>query len=646
MTEASDTLGAWDARSKILADLADVDGHIEFVEGLLARHELEATERSRIEHGLARVRRRQADPTVTMAVIGEFSAGKSSFINALLREELFETDAVQGTTTSSTVIGYAPKRTLRVSGTEGATSSRDFAPDQANELRATLSRLTAHGDEGSVGAHIELGHPSDFLRAGVRIADTPGTGSLSQWHDEVTRKTLREEADGCIVLTPAVQPLSQTLRDFLRDELSDQLSTCVFVLTKIDLVRPRERQRVVEFARRVLADELGLPRAQVLTYCSLPETEAFSEENDATERAILGFLRERRVQLQLTSCTVLLERILGALGRDMAELAESRSREHERLLSATTQELSPFVEERRQITLASFQGRTERERQQLMDEFDRLAADETEQAVRNLDSCTSQILVRRYLSHGINVQLREGGEHILSHLTDETGALLALRHIQDNAIDERERFERDFLERYRTLATLSQELSMFVKVSFNLDGDESTHQDGNEALAQLALDNSAADTGRFAGGIAGGAAAGAAIGSIVPGLGTVIGAGVGGLVGYLSWNYNSSNPRQASKFRDEVRSSVREAATSYFSALRRSVMRSFGTCANHAWRALDQLMDDYLVAYGRTIEALHEHDLAEQERLMEELELIRADEDLIKHRMELLHATLARFHKL
>ncbi len=57
-------------------------------------------------------------------------------------------------------------------------------------------------------------------------------------------------------------------------------------------------------------------------------------------------------------------------------------------------------------------------------------------------------------------------------------------------------------------------------------------------------------------------------------------------------------------------------------------------------------MDDYLTAYGHVIEALREHDLAEQERLERELELIHNDEDLIRHRMELLRATLARFHEL
>lgn len=635
----------WDTRSKILADLADVSGHLEFVEGLLARHELAAEERSRIERDLGRVRRRQADPVVTMAVVGEFSAGKSSFINALLREELFETDAVQGTTTASTVIEYGPERTLTVSDDTG-TSKRAFAADQTEELRAELTRLTVRGERDAGDAHVALAHPSEFLRAGIRIADTPGTGSLSQWHDEVTRRAVREEADGCIVLTPAVQPLSQTLRDFLRDELSDQLSTCVFVLTKIDLVRPRERGRVTAFARRVLADELDLPRAPVLTYCSLPEAEGFAEENLATEGAILGFLRERRVQLQLTSCTVLLERILAALGRDMAQLGEERAAEHERLVEATTRELAPFVEAHRRETLSSVQRRIEQERQRLLDQIDALVAAETAQVMRRLDACTSQILIRGFLSHGIGKQLREGGERIVSRLAGGSGTFASLERIRCVAEEERERFERDFLDRYRTLDALSRELELSVSIPFSL-GDKDGGPDGTgQGLAQLALDNSVADTSRFAGGIAGGAAAGAAIGSVVPGLGTVIGAGVGGLVGYLGWNYSSHSPRQVERFRDEVRDSVSEAAASYFSALRGAILRTFGACANQAGHALDRLMDDYLTAYGHVIEALREHDLAEQERLERELELIRNDEDLIRHRMELLRATLARFHEL
>ena len=104
--DRGDSASQASTRTRLLANLADIDGHVEFVEGLLARRTFDEAEHERVQEGLERVRRRQADPTVTMAVVGEFSVGKSSFINALLREELFETDVVQGTTTAPVVISY------------------------------------------------------------------------------------------------------------------------------------------------------------------------------------------------------------------------------------------------------------------------------------------------------------------------------------------------------------------------------------------------------------------------------------------------------------------------------------------------------------------------------------------------------------
>lgn len=613
--DRGDSASQASTRARLLANLADIDGHIEFVEGLLARRVFDGEERERVQEGLERVRRRQADPTVTMAVVGEFSVGKSSFINALLREELFETDAVQGTTTAPAVISYGS----------------DSTPCLQCESRADFRVIQ---------------RPSDFLRMGVRIMDTPGTGSQAQWHDEVTRRAIRDEADACIVLVPAVEPLSQTLRDFLRENLSDQLSSCVFVLTKIDLVRPRDRERVTSYVRAALESEFGLADALVLPYCSLREEHGLDEENRRTEEQLVDYLRERRIKLQLQSCLTLLCRVLAALDQEMAHRTSERQREHDRLVAATTRDLGPFMEEHKGSVLASFQERVEKERTGIKEEFARLTARELDVAEHELDACASQAQIRTYLSQGIGDSLRSRGARLLDALRDETGELRFFGSIRHIAQDERRRFERDFLSQYSSLDALSQEMDMPVRISFALDERAGSGEDIDPALLQLALENSSADAESFVGGIAGGAAAGALLGSVVPGIGNIVGAAAGGVMGYLGWNRSMTSPKQVARFRDEVRERVKETERAYFSALRAGVLKGFASLANEAWHALDQLIDAYRLSYGHTVDAMRERDLAEQARLEDELALMRLDRELVEGRVELIRRTRMRIQEL
>lgn len=634
-----------DARSQILTELADVDGHLSFIEGLLARHELTASERSWVEKEISRVRRRQTDPTVTMAVVGEFSAGKSSFINALLREELFETDAVQGTTTAATVIYHGPERVLRVHDQPGEAGELIVGPAGREEVARELAARTSGTGVGR--RFLSLEHPSDFLANGVRIIDTPGTNSLTQWHDALTRRTISDLADACIVLTPAVEPLSQTLRDFLRDTLADQLPSCVFVLTKIDLVRPRERGRVMAYARRVLADEFGLADAPVFTYCSLPEVEGFAEENRATERAILELLRERRVQLQVTRCVSLLERILKALRARMRRTVEERARERERLEAATHEDVSDFVGTQRPGLLHAFQDRVDEGRSRLLGELDALAPSAREEADRGLDICSNQTQVRAYLSLGLAQRLERWQRGALERLGNGRGGLTATDEVRAAAEDGRAAFERAFLDQYRTLTALGRELDIPLDTSFELDEANVTEAISREELAEEAARGELADTNRFMGSIAGGAAAGAVIGSVVPGVGTLIGAAAGGVAGFMGWNSTSTDPMRLSRLRSEVRGPVRAATDAYLAAFDQAVVRGYLAYANRAWAALDRLMADYRAVYGRAIALMRAHDQAEQSRVECELEQLRDDERRAERRMEELgcfHERLAEAH--
>lgn len=641
-----------DARSKILSEAADVDGHVAFVEGLLARYELSDEQRAPIERGLARVRARQRDPLLSMAVVGEFSSGKSSFINALLREEAFEADVIQGTTVASTVIRPYPERTLCLHHTDDLTRGRMVPGVGSAEALAEALRPYTSDERLDEGVrYLSVGHPSDFLARGVSIIDTPGTNSLEAWHEEVTRRTIRERADACIVLTPASQVFSQSLRAFMRQNFSDVLPSCVFVLTKIDLVRANQRERVVEYARQVLRNEFDLEDPLVLPYCSLfdgDEVAEFAESNRGAEEAIARFLGERRVQLQLQRCMALLEDTMDVLGQEVDGLLVAREREHERLVATTTADLEAFVEEQKEAAKEVFESRVA----ELGEDFKADLVDSTDFAKREvyqaLADCSTEGDIRGFIDSGLSEKVEEWTGKMLSDAGVQDGQVCwAYRELRDVvAAHAAKSFECAFEKTYPDLALLGRSIIEPVGFAPQIDSAAFVNTQVLMDLKQMAVDNDNRDTLSFGGHIAGGAAAGAAAGSVIPGLGTVVGGVAGAVVGLARWVSVSDSSERADEFRDQVSGKVRALVDQHFATLSTELQQGYYRYANACWVCLSQFMDSYLERYAQVVERLREQDREAQERVSEEVRRIRADEHVIGERVEVVRATRARIGRL
>ena len=63
------------------------------------------------------------DTRLYVGVTGEFSSGKSTFLNALLEHDVLETDVNQGTTCAPTIIEYSDKPNVLVKYTDGTEMS-------------------------------------------------------------------------------------------------------------------------------------------------------------------------------------------------------------------------------------------------------------------------------------------------------------------------------------------------------------------------------------------------------------------------------------------------------------------------------------------------------------------------------------------
>lgn len=151
---------------------------------------------------------RQIDDLFLLVIVGEFNAGKSSFINALLGDNLLK-EGVTPTTTQINIIRYH------------------------EEHQETVTDRNI----------LVIGAPIPMLKE-ISIVDTPGTNAIVRKHEEITSQFI-PRSDLVLFVTSSDRPLSESERAFLQ-QIRDWGKKLVLVLNKIDLLQNEDEVHQVE----------------------------------------------------------------------------------------------------------------------------------------------------------------------------------------------------------------------------------------------------------------------------------------------------------------------------------------------------------------------------------------------------------------
>ena len=160
------------------------------------------------------------DELFLIVVAGEFNSGKSSFLNALLGEQLLP-EGVTPTTDAITLLSYGD--------------------EVSSELQSSGVRLT--------------NFPAPVLRQ-LTIVDTPGTNAVIRRHEQLTREFI-PRADLVLFTTSADRPFTESERTFL-ELIKEWGKKITIVLNKIDILNDREREQVLGFIREHAQQLLGV----------------------------------------------------------------------------------------------------------------------------------------------------------------------------------------------------------------------------------------------------------------------------------------------------------------------------------------------------------------------------------------------------
>lgn len=250
-------------------------------------------------------RERLARP-LTIAIMGEFSAGKSTFVNALLGESVAPM-GVLPTTNTINVFRRGTGRGARVHYRDGSISTVS-----AEQLDPYLRNLD--DKEADRIRHLEIDRVGERM-GDAAVVDTPGLNALDEYHEKVARAFI-EEADAVVWIFSATQGGTATEAGIL-GELRDGGRKVLGILNKVDtLDSEAERDELANYLREqlggpkgsatsVLVEVLPLSASAALAHRTRPGAEGgqdpsadpFAPVDDALERWFLQHARELKADL-------------------------------------------------------------------------------------------------------------------------------------------------------------------------------------------------------------------------------------------------------------------------------------------------------------------------------------------------------------
>jgi GTPase Era involved in 16S rRNA processing len=199
--------------------------------------------------------RRLEQERLQLAVLGQFKRGKSTFINALLGDNLLPTGVIP-LTAIATFIAWR-REPLVVVHFKSELQTEEFAVQTVDEIRNILFRFVAEeaNPENRLGVErVDLLYPANILANGTVIIDTPGVGSTLQHNTEAAVQVL-PECDAALFVISADPPITEVELDYLH-RFKSKTARVFYILNKVDYLRPDERRGIVEFVQKVLAEKL------------------------------------------------------------------------------------------------------------------------------------------------------------------------------------------------------------------------------------------------------------------------------------------------------------------------------------------------------------------------------------------------------
>jgi GTPase Era involved in 16S rRNA processing len=641
-----------------LAAELDIERRLRWIQSLVAKHSLHGKPDALATFSELRQKiiARQHETRLFLGVVGEFSSGKSTLVNALIRQELLRTDVLQGTTAAITLISYDAEFDVRIRKRQGFLArstdavvagmktvsgwfAKPAAPPTREQLLLLLHQSTSNEQFAKDILQVNVTLPAKSLAAGVVIVDTPGANATNERHAMVTAAALRDLCDAALVVMPATAAGAESLMDFLRAHAGDVLHRCVFLVTKVDLLRRRQdRDWVLDNLRRRLSSGLGIANPRVLAaapqfvleslrrnpvtapagFASREEEECYTREEidewtchfESMETELSRLLIDKRLQAQADDIGRTLELIFEHLHASLKINLAGYKQRHEALEAIVIPDIADFILGKCNAHVTRAANAVERIVQPLPYQWREMNSAVLRLLHGHIQRATNRPQLTHAMQTTIPAELARAQTVFRRHLE------LAMRSASEAAMRELQLFHDEFQSHYRSLATLggrfdAQSVDWQASTGPLAYSSVSTSRDIAAGLQSLQNDR----TNKMLGA----GAIGALVGTVLlPGLGTVIGGAIGG---FLSTMFGPS----LDELKIRVWSELEPAVRPHLDEMSETLLGNVAVASEQLLGELREAILSYRPRYDNLVRQMRQRDNEEKVWLSQVQQSIEAD---------------------
>lgn len=634
-------------------NITDVAEHLAFSRDLVRKHVISTARKQDFEGRITSIEARAQDRRLHLAVIGEFSSGKSTFINAILRQRLLKSACV-ATTASAAYIEPGREFLVTTTFTDGAQIKstnisysnllRRLGNIKPNlSLKATLSELldllTSDQAVANTVKRINIIVPSEHLSEDIVIIDTPGINAGAcgtESHAQITRNILEESADCAIVLVPSSSAMTDTLINFLLQNVKPFLHRCIFVLTAMDQQDPQDRAELVKVVRLKISEKLKLPDALVLESSAITmipvkviPTLMMSEKNWAywqnqfveVEKYLKQVMLHQRGLIITERLVRLLQELINELSDDLnkkkTKLAQEEKLLQENSVAAIEGVMSTlFAQSKAKVVN---QMNTIKSYLSVKKSTYRTAAKSRIDEVINAAGWIPYDSYDKTIVPKIKIEVESHG---IDYAKDLDKQLKKLRDCCESVCTD---FAHQFKFHYKAFPSLPVNLSIpSIPISSITVPSMSFFSSRRYIEQQSDATNTGAGVGAVICGI---------LGFIVAGpIGAAAGVAIGGAGG------NEIAGDSLEKYQNTLRSYAESDNEEFFDKIHRELTKQLDKIVDNILRQLQIITNSHVQEYGATVGLLIDKHRDAEKRLMQEIEMTIADSQDLSHRKSRLES--------
>ena len=612
--------------------MADIDSHIVFAATLMGKYDWEEGAKQSLENQLAKIVEKQNDKMLNICVIGEFSTGKSSFINALVGYELLAVNVIQGTTVAITIIEYSQDFSITLTDYFGKSTRKIYKSIES--LRQQVHLYTTDAAYSQKINCVTVTLPSDILKNGYRIIDTPGTNSLELWHEDITRRAIRELSDLSIILTDATQAMPATLISFVANTLDDSVKNCAFLANKIDRIREKERDGIIKFIEKKICQSFDIEDPMVFPFSSVALTNSFAKDTVDVDgssfllttnslQQLLSYTAKQRMKVQARKVLQLINEIFSTLNSNITRIVAQYQQELQLLERSKQTDFKPFIASQISARQQSFQSGARDYKYKIESICDSLVSNAEHTIETKIENCANLDNLSNYVKGSLSDDIKNEGQSIIN------GVEAHFRELRKLFNKELKKFQKDFEREFEKLKILSVTFSIKPK---EVTIRHSAHSANIEPLMTLVSDELLKENWAVGGGIG----AGAMLGSMFfPGIGTVIGGIIGGIAG------GAALPDTA-EVKTKVKSQLATPLRSYYSSIVNDCMANYSIYVNDISACLESEIDRYYSTYASAVNKRLKEWNTQHRKIKDRIKRIEKELDGIKNRQHTIKSIITK----